>query len=479
MTASTSLRRCEALVSLLGAEKVSLPGTAAYNANLSSYFALQASAVQPLCFVSPQTAGDVSAVIGSLTTNASDGSCEFAIRSGGHMWFPGASNSPGGVTIDLQGLDSIDLSADHSTVSIGVGATWDSVYAKLDPFGLSVAGGRVAGVGVGGLTLGGGISFFGPRYGWTCDTVSAFEVVLADGSIVEANDEKNSDLFHGLRGGSSNFGIVTRIDLKAFDQGRLWSASIYNPISTIDDQIKIFAKLTAPENYDEYASFITGFGYSQSQGLTVIDNELVYTKPVESPTYYEDFMSLPSIYNSSSITNMTTLAQQGAKFLPPGVARYLFATTTFLPTEAMLRAAFDAWNNSLPGVRDINGLTWSLSLEPLPPNIYQRGAATNALGLADRTGTRVVCLLTQAWADDADNERVYAATAALLAAIEEAAHALNAYDPYIYLDYAAKWQDPIASYGDASVRQLRQLRARVDAKGVFTHLVPGGFKIPS
>jgi len=123
---------------------------------------------------------------------------DMAIRSGGHMWIPGASNADGGVTLDLRGLNTIEVrgadaadsrsTSDHpaspaslaaTIVSVGVGATWDAVYAKLDPLGLSVAGGRVGGVGVGGLTLGGGLSFFGPRYGWTCDTVSAFEVVLA------------------------------------------------------------------------------------------------------------------------------------------------------------------------------------------------------------------------------------------------------------------------------------------------------------
>ncbi|RYP84556.1 hypothetical protein DL769_001144 [Monosporascus sp. CRB-8-3] len=479
MTASTSLGGCEALAALLGAEKVSLPGSAAYNASLSSYFALQSSAVQPLCFVSPQTTGDVSAVIGWLTANPSGGSYEFAIRSGGHLWVPGASNAPGGVTIDLRGLDSIELSADNSTASVGVGATWDAVYAKLDPLGLSVAGGRIAGVGVGGLTLGGGISHFGPRHGWTCDTATAFEVVLADGSIVEADGQQNSDLFHGLRGGSNNFGIVTRIDLKTFEQGLVWNSTTYHPISTIDDHVKIFANISAAENYDENASFITGFGYSQSQGLTVINNVLVYTKPVENPPYYQEFLSLPTIYNSSAILNVTTLSQQGARLLPPGMARYLFATTTFLPTEAMLRAAFDAWNSSLEGVKDISGLTWSLSFEPLPPAIYQRGAEANAMGLVDRTGTRVVCLLSQGWANQADDERVYAASAALVAAIEEAARTLGAYDPFLYLNYAAKWQDPIATYGNASVQQLQELRARVDPKGVFTHLVPGGFKIPS
>ncbi|KAI1098022.1 putative oxidoreductase [Jackrogersella minutella] len=480
MVSSTSISHCEALIALLGKEKVSLPGSTAYNASLLSYFSLQSIAVHPLCIVSPQSASDVSAVIGSLTSaNAPNGSCEFAIRSGGHMWFPGASNAPNGVTIDLRGLNSIDLNADNSTVSAGAGATWDAVYGNLDPLGLSVAGGRIAGVGVGGLTLGGGISYFGPRYGWTCNTASAFEIVLADGSIVEATEKQNSDLFHGLCGGSNNFGVVTRIDLKTFNQGPIWYGSTYNPLSTIDDQVRIYAKIVAAENYDENASFITGFGFSKSQGLTVITNELAYTKPVEGPpSYYEELLSLPSIYNSSSTVSAQTLAQNGASFLPPGANRYLFATVTFRPTEAMLHAAFDAWNASLAGVQDINGLTWSLSLEALPPALYRRGAAANAMGLGDRTGTRVVCLLSHIWADEADNERVYAATAALVSTLQDAARSLDAYDPFIYLNYAAPWQEPIASYGDESVQKLRELRARVDPKGVFTHLVPGGFKIP-
>ncbi|KAG8162865.1 hypothetical protein KVR01_007343 [Diaporthe batatas] len=471
--------RCEALAALLGPEKVLFRGSPAYDTTLSSYFALQASSVQPLCFVTPHTASDVSSVVQSLTADSAGGSCHFAIRSGGHMWVPGASNSPDGVTVDLANLNSIDVNTEALTVSVGPAATWDAVFAKLDPLGFSAVGGRVAGVGVGGLTLGGGLSHFGPRYGWTCDTVTAFEVVLADGSIIEANETHNKDLFRGLRGGSNNFGIVTRIDLKIFEQGPVWAATIYSPLSTIDDQIEIFAGLSAAENYDENASFITGFGYSQSRNLTVITNDLVYTKAVENPQYYKGFLDQPSIYSSSSLTNMTALSQQQASYLPPGVFRYLFATTTFVPTQEMLRAVYDAYVSSLEAVKDINGLTWTVSLEPLPPQIYQRGAADNALGLADRSGTRVVCLLSQAWSDQADSERATAASAALVGAIEKAARELGAHDPYIYLNYAANWQDPISTYGAESVKQLQELRAKVDPEGVFTRLVPGGFKVPN
>lgn len=326
--------QCEALTALLGADKVQLPGSSAYNATLSSYFSLQAAAIRPQCFVTPTTSADVSAVIGTLTadisTNGStsdicNGSCPFAIRSGGHMWQPGANNAPGAITIDLTGLDSVVIDAiDGSTVSVGVGASWNGVYAALDPLGLSVAGGRVAGVGVGGLTLGGGLSYFGPRYGWTCTTASSFEVVLADGSIVVANEEENVDLFRGLRGGTNNFGIVTRIVLKTFKQaqGLVWASTIYSPLSTIDDQIKIYTNLTAADTYDENASFITGFGYSSSQNATVIVNDLVYTNPGNgTPAVYQDFMDQPSVYSSSSVVNMTTLSTQQAAYLPPGVAR--------------------------------------------------------------------------------------------------------------------------------------------------------------
>lgn len=145
----------------------------------------------------------------------------------------------------------------------------------------------------------------------------------------------------------------------------------------------------------------------------------------------------------------------------------------------MLRAAFDAYTSSLEGVKDMAGLTWTMSFEPLPPQIYQRGAADNTLGLADRSGTRVVCLLSQAWSDEADNERGTAASKALLDAIEKAARNLGASDPYVYLNYAATWQSPIVSYGEENVQKLQELRAKVDPNGVFTRLVPGGFKIPS
>jgi hypothetical protein len=104
-------------------------------------------------------------------------------------------------------------------------------------------------------------------------------VVLADGSVVEANDTENSDLWWGLRGGSNNFGIVTRMNLRTFGQGLLWYGMTLNPLSELEKQIRIYGELMAAENYDINTSYLTGWAYNNKQILNLILNQLVYSRP--------------------------------------------------------------------------------------------------------------------------------------------------------------------------------------------------------
>lgn len=154
--------------------QVSYPQSTAYQYEESRYWSLQQETALPTCRFSPSTASSVS--IGVLTARVT--SCEFAIKSGGHAAFYGASNINGGLTIDLVNLNQVTVSADKTQTSVGPGNRWYDVYSQLEPVGLSVIGGRVADIGVGGLTLGGGISFFSGRYGWACDNVNTYEVHL-------------------------------------------------------------------------------------------------------------------------------------------------------------------------------------------------------------------------------------------------------------------------------------------------------------
>ena len=146
--------QCDVLVDTFGHEHVSVFGEAAYDAGLGRFWSQQQSQTRPRCFVHPTDAEDVAVVL--LLARATQ--CPFAVKGGGHSSFKGCSNSDGGITIDFFHMKQVTPSADRKTVSIGPGNAWVDVYSVLEPQNLTVVGGRVASVGVGGFLLGGGVS---------------------------------------------------------------------------------------------------------------------------------------------------------------------------------------------------------------------------------------------------------------------------------------------------------------------------------
>ncbi|KJZ77352.1 hypothetical protein HIM_03076 [Hirsutella minnesotensis 3608] len=477
MANATSI--CCLALSLILEGKVSFPGSPAYTASLGSYFSLQAAAVHPLCIVSPQTAQDVSAAVRVLTTNyPSSPGCQFAIRSGGHASFAGAANIQQGVTLDLTALNGITLGqGTPPIVSVGVGATWGAVYSYLDALRLSVNGGRAAGIGVGGLTLGGGISYSGPRFGWTCDTVTNFEVVLANGSIVNANQDEHADLLWALRGGSNNFGIVTRVDLQTFEQDGLWGGYVIHNISTANEQMVALSAFNNPATYDEYASLITTFAYSGARDVSVVVNNMEYTKPVANPPVFHPLSSLTPLSSTQRITNMTDLVAETEANDASG-SRTATATLTIESTVEAINTTVRAWNASVSSIRDIPGIVWGVVMDLLPPALFARHAEANALGLANRKNRPlIVVMLTMTWSSAEDDEAVGLAAMALMAAIRRDVDELGALDPFTYINFAAPWQKPMRGYGEAAVDRLRKVQRDYDPQCVFTNLVPGGFKL--
>lgn len=135
--------------------KIAFPRSAAYNASVQSYWSEQDNAVDPACIVSPSATADVSAAVGTISQlSRFDLECPFAVRGGGHTPFA-ASTIENGIVIDLSALSQVAVSEDQTITSVGPGARWIDAYLKLDAMGLAISGGRVASVGVGGLTTGG------------------------------------------------------------------------------------------------------------------------------------------------------------------------------------------------------------------------------------------------------------------------------------------------------------------------------------
>lgn len=125
----------------------------------------------------------------------------------------------------MSNLTALDYSESDQVLTLGPGHTWGAVYKYLSQFDRAVAGGRLSPVGVPGLLLAGGVNFYANQHGWSADNVLEYEVVLADGTVAKATADENADLFWALKGGSSNFGIVTQFKLRTFESTGVWAGT--------------------------------------------------------------------------------------------------------------------------------------------------------------------------------------------------------------------------------------------------------------
>jgi FAD/FMN-containing dehydrogenase len=145
--------------------ELAFPGEKTYEESIESYWSLLTH-LRPNCVLQPRGTQNVSNAVKALVDANDTQPCQFAIRSGGHSTWAGSNNIQDGVTIDLKHMSKTTYNANNSTASIGPAARWAEVYSTLDAQGIAVAGGRAGDVGVGGLILGGGNSFYAAREGF-------------------------------------------------------------------------------------------------------------------------------------------------------------------------------------------------------------------------------------------------------------------------------------------------------------------------
>jgi FAD/FMN-containing dehydrogenase len=408
--------------------------------------------------------------------------CQFAIKAQGHSPASGFANTGNGVTIDLTSLHDVKISNDHNTASVGAGASWVQVYAALDPIGKSVAGGRNGNVGVGGLTLGGGISYFSPQVGFTCDTVVNFEIVLPSGKLVNANETSNVDLFRALKGGGNNFGVVTRFDFRTVDIGLIAAGSIVHPSDAAarGAVFAAFSDIASAPNYDVHTSLVTGLLFVAAAKKWTLSSTPIYTLPELHPPVYDELFKAPNVTSKMLLTELHVLANESAT--PP--LNWLFRTGTYRVSAKLMEDIFQICNDTFYDVSlpELNAgevtLLWDLAFEPLPTVFVSHGAGSNALGTAPNNGNEMVLLISAGWSATSTTEssNIQATADEALRKIDAAATAAGLSRDFVYANYAGPKQQPYRSYGRDNLAFLRRTATKYDPKGVFQQDV-GGFKL--
>ena len=177
---ANAIQQCAALKNA-GLTHIYMQNDQQYKDRTESYWSVSAQ-LHPKCIVQPVSTAEVSTAIKIL--GGPNKGCQFAMRSGGHTTWAGSNNIDNGVTIDLGLMNQTTYDQATNLAKVQPGNRWGGVYGALEPYGVTVAGGRASTVGVAGFLTGGGNSFFTAERGWACDQVKNYEVVLSSGSVI-------------------------------------------------------------------------------------------------------------------------------------------------------------------------------------------------------------------------------------------------------------------------------------------------------
>ena len=215
---------------------------------------------------------------------ARESGLELAVRSGGHSR-AGYGTSDGGLVVDLSAMRGIDIDADSRAAWVEAGATAGQYTNATGEHGLATGLGDAATVGIGGITLAGGIGFLVRKNGLTIDDLLAADVVTADGQVVRASEESEPDLFWAIRGGGGNFGVATRLQLRLHEISEIVGGILILPATPEVIVRFLDAATDAPEDLSAIANVMIAppmpFVPAEAHGKPVVMAMIAYVGPPE------------------------------------------------------------------------------------------------------------------------------------------------------------------------------------------------------
>ncbi|KAI1145867.1 putative FAD-binding oxidoreductase [Nemania diffusa] len=427
----------------------------------------------PDCILQPANAAELQSILPVLV----QANIPFAVRSGGHSPHPDTGNINGGVLIDLSMMNQLDYNAKTKTVAVGTGLRWEEVYPYLDQFNVTVVGGRVPAVGVGGLILGGGLSWLSNLYGLVADNVVNYEVVLANGSLVNANVKENPDLYWALKGGGSNFGIVTTFTLATYSgYNEIWGSLQLYDIKYLPQLIEALYEYQLMAENDRLANVeILASGTNTTIEILLT---LAYLKPIEQPSIFEPFFRVNSTANITGIQTLTNFVQSYP--IPNATTRFDWGVGSSTIGKSLYQqfANLVVQPDLIKTIQSVTAGYQSVSFQPISSHIVKAGQAKNggnALGL--KPVTQLWTQVESSWWFPDDDATIRKAQVGLLGQLEAASRNSSSYLPFLFMNDAGREQDVLRSYGSHNFLRLKAVQQRYDPHSVFQNLLVGAYKL--
>jgi hypothetical protein len=427
-------------------QRVHAPGTPEYEAGAAVF----AGPGTPDAVVRPSSAAEVAEAVRAAVASGTP----ITVKSGGH----GSAPVTGGIVIDLGDLNAVEPVGDGSRlVHVGAGAHWGDVAAALTPLGLVVTSGDTVDVGVGGLTLGGGIGWLARTHGLTVDILREVEFVTAAGDVLTVNAHSHPDLFWALRGGGGNFGVATRFTYEAASVDGLAGGHVLFDQSDVRAVLGAWRDVfrTAPDELNSTLLVMPPLmpempaGPQMSVALLGTEEEL---RELLAP-----LLELPSVADVSlgpvAYPDLLEAAPPGA---PPFV---MVGGNGFVPdlSDAALDAFSRAVEREVPTMLLLRALGGAFSR-----------VAPDATAIAQRDGQALLAVNALLPAEATEDQ---------VASAREAAAAAVGFTTGRYANFTPEFDDDIVPeiFPPATLERLRAVKREIDPGDVFRashHIAP-------
>lgn len=345
----------------------------------------------------------------------------------------------------------------------------------------------------------GGMSHLSVQHGFSNDNIDSYEVVVADGRVLNASKTVNPDLFWALKAGGTNFGIITKFNLLAYPRPTMWGGFRgYNVSQSFGIAKETLTFMKKQLKDDRAAASVINWGRNPGEATDHFFLALSYLDSEPKTDIFDKFLAIPFINGTDSLRGNTTvqsLAQEVDDAFPGG-PRSLFSTIT---VKADAQMAFDIYQTASKNFEQFfkanKDVSWTASLQTLGRAITSKIVkGSNTQGLTDKDDllrehlppkfrrlfaniTSSVLNLFVYWKDPADDKAINEALHKTIDTSTQLSQRRGLFYPWKYANYALPDQKVYDSYGAANVKKLREIKAKYDPKKVFDKFWSGGFKL--